>query len=142
MITNAERKKLPLLQWRGIGEARAITLRDDFGVLTLDDLRQALRDGPLTRVESVRGLPVDKLRDLIQCLDEADRKALAMREQQTRAAEAQREKWAWEVFATTHPHGAHRAFPERFWQFFRERVPHATREQMVQWLDDTQELRR
>ena len=69
-MNREELKELPLKRWRGIGVTRAEALRDDFGVVTLADLREALRNGPLAHVTSVRKLSVGKLRGLVQWVEE------------------------------------------------------------------------
>lgn len=40
------------------------------------------------------------------------------------------EEQAWEWFAEAHPHEAYATWPERFWEFFKRKAPHVSREQM------------
>lgn len=49
------------------------------------------------------------------------------------------EQWAWEAFATAHPHEAFATWPDRFWDFFHAQAPNITREQMAALLLTTEE---
>lgn len=48
------------------------------------------------------------------------------------------EEIAWQMFAHSHPHEASEAFPERFWDFFQERFPRFSRDEMNQLLRETE----
>ncbi len=49
------------------------------------------------------------------------------------------EEQAWEWFAEAHPHEAYATWPERFWEFFKRKAPHVSREQMEIVLKQTTE---
>lgn len=53
--------------------------------------------------------------------------------------DAEAEAWAFEAFATVHPHECYETWPERFWQLFHARLPSVTREQMERTLKETAE---
>lgn len=40
------------------------------------------------------------------------------------------ERFSFEAFATAHPHEAHEAYPDRFWEFFHAQCPRLSREEM------------
>lgn len=44
------------------------------------------------------------------------------------------EEMAFRDIANAHPHEMHEAYPDRFWRYFHERFPLATREQMEELL--------
>lgn len=46
---------------------------------------------------------------------------------------------AWEAFCELHPVEAYEMDPDKFWAYFHSRVPHMTREQMVELLKECQE---
>jgi len=48
------------------------------------------------------------------------------------------EQAAFEAFAIAHPHEAYATWPERFWAFFHRVVPNVSREQMEQYLKETE----
>jgi hypothetical protein len=49
------------------------------------------------------------------------------------------ELWAFEAFATAHPHEAYETWPDRFWEFVRSQHPNISRTQMEAILKETAE---
>lgn len=47
------------------------------------------------------------------------------------------EEFAWQAFAKLHPHEAHEAWPDRFWNFFQEERPGVGRQEMEDLLKAT-----
>ena len=48
------------------------------------------------------------------------------------------EQWAWEAFASLHPHEAYETWPERFWAYFQTQRPGVSRDAMERVLKETE----